>query len=181
MFPAIFAENCWVVLASLLKIISPYVRVYFCALCSIPLVYLSVFMLVPHCFDYHSFVVCVEIRMCETSSSFVFLLQDCFGFSSSPKILHDYKMKFSISAETLLGFQSDQIRSVAQLCPTLCDPMNRSTPGLPVHHQLLEILKLTSIESVMPSNHLILCCSPLLQPPSIFPALGSFPMSQFFA
>ena len=31
-----------------------------------------------------------------------------------------------------------QIRSVAQSCPTLCDPMNRSTPGLPVHHQLLE-------------------------------------------
>ena len=33
---------------------------------------------------------------------------------------------------------SDQIRSVAQLCPTLCDPMNRSMPGLPVHHQLPE-------------------------------------------
>ena len=33
---------------------------------------------------------------------------------------------------------SDQIRSVAQSCPTLCDPMNRNTPGLPVHHQLLE-------------------------------------------
>ena len=33
---------------------------------------------------------------------------------------------------------SDQIRSVAQLCPTLCDPVNRSTPRLPVHHQLLE-------------------------------------------
>ena len=32
----------------------------------------------------------------------------------------------------------DQIRSVAQSCPTLCDPMNRSMPGLPVHHQLLE-------------------------------------------
>ena len=32
--------------------------------------------------------------------------------------------------------QSDQIRSVALSCPTLCDPMNRSTPGLPVHHQL---------------------------------------------
>ena len=31
--------------------------------------------------------------------------------------------------------RSDQIRSVAQLCPTLCDPMNRSMPGLPVHHQ----------------------------------------------
>ena len=33
---------------------------------------------------------------------------------------------------------SDQIRSVAQSCPTLCDPMNRSTPGLPVEHQILE-------------------------------------------
>ena len=34
--------------------------------------------------------------------------------------------------------RSDQIRSVAQSCPTLCDPMNRSMPGLPVHHQLPE-------------------------------------------
>ena len=33
---------------------------------------------------------------------------------------------------------SDQIRSVAQSCPTFCDPMNHSTPGLPVHHQLPE-------------------------------------------
>ena len=31
-----------------------------------------------------------------------------------------------------------QFSSVAQLCPTVCNPMNRSTPGLPVHHQLLE-------------------------------------------
>ena len=35
-------------------------------------------------------------------------------------------------------FSSVQFSSVAQLCPTLCDPMNRSTPGHPVHHQLLE-------------------------------------------
>ena len=41
------------------------------------------------------------------------------------------------------------------------------------------LLKLMSIESVMPSNHLILCC-PLLFLPSIFPASESFPMSQFF-
>ena len=34
--------------------------------------------------------------------------------------------------------RSDQIRSVAQSCPTLCDPMNCSMPGLPVHHQLPE-------------------------------------------
>ena len=39
---------------------------------------------------------------------------------------------------TFIHARSDQIRSVAQSCPTLCNPMNRSTPGLPVHHQLPE-------------------------------------------
>ena len=37
-----------------------------------------------------------------------------------------------------LSFSSVQFSSVAQSCPTLCDPMNCSTPGLPVHHQLPE-------------------------------------------
>ena len=57
------------------------------------------------------------------------------------------------------------IRSVTQSCPTLCDPMNCSTPGLPVHHKLPEFTRLTSIESVMPSSHLILCHPLLLLPP----------------
>ena len=43
--------------------------------------------------------------------------------------------------------------------------MNRSTPGLPVHHHLPSSLRLTSIESVMPSSHLILCRPLLLLPP----------------
>ena len=60
--------------------------------------------------------------------------------------------------------RSDQIRSVTQSCPTLCDPVNCSTPGLPVHHQLPEF-KLMSIEAVMPSSHFILCHPLLLQPP----------------
>ena len=60
---------------------------------------------------------------------------------------------------------SVQFSSIAQSCPTLCDPMNHSTPGLPVHHQLPGSLRLTSIESVMPSSHLILCCPLLLLPP----------------
>ena len=38
-------------------------------------------------------------------------------------------------------FSSVQFSSVAQSCPTLCDPMNRSTPGLPVHHQLPEFIQ----------------------------------------
>ena len=68
--------------------------------------------------------------------------------------------------------------SVAQLCLTLYDPMDCNTPGFPVLHQLSELLKPMSIESVMLSNHLILC-QPLL-PLQSFPASGSFPMSQFF-
>ena len=68
--------------------------------------------------------------------------------------------------------KSVQFSSVAQSCPALCDPMNRSMPGLPVHHQLLEF-KLMSIELVMPSSHLILC-HPLLLLPSIFPSIRVF-------
>ena len=67
---------------------------------------------------------------------------------------------------------SVQISSVAQSCPTLCNPMNCSTPGLPVHHQLLEF-RLMSIESVMPSSHLILC-RPLLILPPIPPSFRVF-------
>ena len=51
--------------------------------------------------------------------------------------------------------------------------MDCSTPGFPVHHQLLELLKLMSIKSVMPSNHLILCRR-LLLPLSIFPSIRIF-------
>ena len=68
---------------------------------------------------------------------------------------------------------SVQFSSVAQSCPTLCNPMDCSTPGLPVHHQLPEFTQTNgheSIESVMPSNHLILCC-PLLLLPSLFPSI----------
>ena len=60
--------------------------------------------------------------------------------------------------------------SVAQSCLTLCDPMDCSTPGLPVHR---ELLKLMCIESEMPSTHLILC-RPLLLLPSIFPSIRVF-------
>ena len=48
--------------------------------------------------------------------------------------------------------------------------MDCSTPGLPVHHQLLESTQTMSIELVMPSNHLIFCRL-LLLPPSIFPSI----------
>ena len=58
-----------------------------------------------------------------------------------------------------------ELSSVAQLCPTLCDPTDCSTPGFPVHHQLPELAQ-THI-------HLILC-RPFLLPPSIFPSIKVF-------
>ena len=66
-----------------------------------------------------------------------------------------------------------KFNSVPQSCPTLCDPMDCSTPGFPVHHQLPELLKLKSTESVMRSNHLILCHPPFSS------RLQSFPASVF--
>ena len=86
----------------------------------------------------------------------------------------------------LLSFnnhQSVQFSSVAQSCPTLCDPMNHSTLGLPVHHQLLEFTQTHGHrvgDAILPSCHLILS-HPLLLLPPILPASESFPMSQLFA
>ena len=74
---------------------------------------------------------------------------------------------------------SVQFNSVTQQCPTLCDPVDCNVPASLSITNSWSLLKLMSIVSVMPSNHLILCHL-LLLPPS-FPASGSFPMSQFFA
>ena len=63
--------------------------------------------------------------------------------------------------------------TVAQSCLTLCNPMDCSTPGRAVCHHSQSLLKLMFIESVMPSNYLILC-HPLLLPPSIFPSIRVF-------
>ena len=67
-------------------------------------------------------------------------------------------------------YDSVQFSSVAQSCRTLCDPMNRSTPGLPVHYQLLEFTQ-THVHQVcdviQPSHPL----SPLLLLPPIPPSI----------
>ena len=77
------------------------------------------------------------------------------------------------------SISSVQFSSVAQLCPTLCNPMNHSTPGLPVHYQLLEFTQ-THIhwvgDAIQPSHPL---SSP--SPPAPNPSQHqSFPMSQRF-
>ena len=67
-----------------------------------------------------------------------------------------------------------QFSSAAQSCPTLCNPMDCRMPGFPVLHLSQTLIKLMSIELVIPSNHLILC-HPLLLLTSIFPSITVFP------
>ena len=88
-------------------------------------------------------------------------------------------VNFSVTIPISVTCVTWSVSSVTQLCSTLCNPMDLSMPGLPVHHQLLELAQLMSIESVMPSNQLIFC-HPRLLLLSIFPRSGSFLMSQFF-
>ena len=73
------------------------------------------------------------------------------------------KFKVLYLIKCLKNFQFSR----TQWCLTLCNPMDCSTPGLAVYHQLM------SIKSVIPSNHLILCHSLLLLP-SIFPSIRVF-------
>ena len=77
------------------------------------------------------------------------------------------------------SIRSDQIRSVTQLCLTLWDPMNSSTPGLPAHHQLPEFTQthVHWVSDVMQPSHPL--SSP--SPPALNPSQHqSFPMSQLF-
>ena len=106
-----------------------------------------------------------------------------FSFSLTFNILTIVYVGEDFFIFTLFGIQwvsLAQFSSVTQSCLTLCDPMDCTTPGLLVHHQFHSLLKLMSIMSVMPSNHLILC-HPLSSCLQSFPASGSFQMSQLFA
>ena len=70
-------------------------------------------------------------------------------------------------------FSSVQFSSIAQSCPTLCDPMNRSTPGLHVHYQPPEFTQTHGHRVSDAIQHLILCC-PLLLLPRIPPSIRVF-------
>ena len=85
------------------------------------------------------------------------------------------------SSRLLICGNVSQFSLVTHSCPTLCDPMNCSKPGLPVHHQLPEFTQ-TSVhrvsDTMQPSHPL---SSPSPPAPQSLPASESFPMSQLFA
>ena len=98
------------------------------------------------------------------------------SLAAPPLSLHPTPTSLSLPFRTLgrsWSLESAQFSSVAQSCPTLCDPRNGSTPGLPVHHQLPESTQ-THVhrvsDAIQPSHPLL---SPLLLPP-IFPSIRVF-------
>ena len=91
--------------------------------------------------------------------------------SRSAEYIHFAELKLypssSVTPHLLLLFSSVQFSSVTQSCPTLCDPINRSTPGLPVHHQLPEFTQ-TYVhrvsDAIQPSHPLSSPSPPALNP-----------------
>ena len=71
-------------------------------------------------------------------------------------------------AQNVLAFTTQSVSSVAQSCPTLCDPMNHSTPGLPVHHQLPEFTRthVHRVGDVIQPSHPLSSPSPPASNPS---------------
>ena len=76
--------------------------------------------------------------------------------------------------------QSPSCSVFTRSCPTLCNPMNCSTPGLPVYHQLLEFTQ-THVHWVGDASNHLISVVPFSSCPQSFPASGSFQMSQLFA
>ena len=116
-------------------------------------------------------------------------------FGIQIKLLHLNSMeqkqrqcKHCFLSGVLLGIAANQnvrslFSSVAQSCPTLCDPTNRSTPGLPVHHQLPEFTQthVHRISDAIQPSHLLSSPFPPAPNPHPLQASESFPMSQLFA
>ena len=90
------------------------------------------------------------------------LLFGCFQLDKYLLHLHSTLMSV-IFLHTGLRFQLDQFSSVAQSCPMICDPVDCSTPGIPVHHQLQKITQthVLRVRDALQPSHLLLATSPL--------------------
>ena len=97
-------------------------------------------------------------------------------FKNFPQFVVIYTVKVFCSVNEAVQFSS-----VAQSCPTLCDPLNRSMPDLPVHHQLPEFTQNTLPLSQWCHPAISSSAVPFSSCPQYLPASESFPMSQLFA
>ena len=106
---------------------------------------------------------------------------DCYSFQSGPvQLLPLYEKEPGYISNKDL--EEKKFSSVVQSCPTLCAPMNLSTPGFPVHHQLPEFTQthVHRVGDAIQPSHPLSSPSPPAPNPSLLTS-GSFPMSQLFA
>ena len=125
-----------------------------------------------------------EFVLCHLKKECVMWISTFIQFLNGGRFraLEQHVGEFIIISEGNWGVKlsSVQFSSVTQSCPTLCDPMNRSTPGFPVHHHLPEFTQ-THVhrvsDAIQPSHPVV----PFSSCPQSLPASESFPMSQLFA
>ena len=99
----------------------------------------------------------------QTRASYVYLHWQAGSLPLAPPGKPDV-----LAASNVISIILDQIRSVAQSCPTLCNPMNCSMPGLPVHHQLPEFTQthVHRVSDAIQPSHPLSSPSPLAPNPS---------------
>ena len=102
-----------------------------------------------------------------------FTVQLSHPYTTTGKTIALTRQTFVCKVMSLLFNMLSQLSSVTQLCPTLCDPMNRSTPGLPAHHQLPESTQ-THVHRVSDAIQPLILCRPLLLLPPIPPSIRVF-------
>ena len=106
-----------------------------------------------------------------------FCLWELHGFPHSPVWAPrslQWELPWGKAAVLFISTLSVQFSSVTQSCPTLCDPMDYSTPIFPVYHRLLELAQshVHRVSDAIQPSHPLLC--PLLLLPSIFPSIRVF-------
>ena len=124
---------------------------------------------IPHCVDSGSLagfcLTLLEIQICTPSISQYYLGKQC-------------PVRYSVNP--IIQLSSVQFSSVAQSCPTLCNPMDCSTPGFPIHHQLLELAQTQAhrvSDAIQPFHPLL---SPSLLAFNLSQPSWSFPISGLF-
>ena len=118
---------------------------------------------------YAKYVKCPFQRWCCSSAALNIAANlETAAVTTGLEKVNDHSNPKERQCQRMLKIRSDQIRLVAQSCPTLCNPMNRSTPGLPVHHQLQEFTQthVHRVSDAIKPSHPLSSPSPLAPNPS---------------
>ena len=130
-----------------------------------------------HCLLHHKPIAAADAKSLQSCPTLCDPIDGSLPGSPIPRILQVRTLEWVAISFSNLTTEARpflfQFSSVAQSCQTLCNPMDRACQASLSITNCRSLLRLMSIESVIPSNHLIICC-PLLLLLSIFPASGSF-------